>query len=76
MTKFYYNKKYKSLTFLPDDFACLRLYNGYSLVEIDKTKFNQKLEIQRVGPFRILRSVGRNAYELKIGNVIDQFPSL
>jgi hypothetical protein len=70
IAKYHYDKRYKSLIFVSDDFAFLRLYNDYFL-DISNNKINRKLDIQRVESFRIIRLVGRNAYELKIDNFID-----
>jgi hypothetical protein len=70
ITKYYYDKRYKSLIFVFDDFAFLRLYNGYFL-NIPNNKINRKLNIQRIKSFRIIKSIDRNIYELEINNFIN-----
>ena len=62
----YYNKKHKPLLLKPGDKAYISLAGsmetGYHL----PNTISHKLSPQRVGPFQILRSVGRLAYELDI----------
>jgi hypothetical protein len=68
--KYHYDKRYKSLIFVSDDFAFLRFYNDYFLNTLNN-KTNRKLNIQRIRSFRIIKLIGRNIYELEISNFID-----
>lgn len=58
----------------PGEYVFLRLHKGYKLRSKDESKINKKLGIQRIGPFRIKRRIGRNAYELETGDEVGQFP--
>lgn len=62
----YYDKKHKPLSLKPGDKAFVALAGsmdtGYHL----PNTISHKLSAQRVGPFEIIRAVGRLAYELKI----------
>ena len=62
----YYDKKHKPLVLIPGQKAYIRLVSsmdtGYHL----PNTISHKLSPQRVGPFEVLRAVGRLAYELKI----------
>jgi hypothetical protein len=57
-----YNKKHKDKEFGEGSLVFLRLGGGYKLRGIPKLK----LGMQRVGPFRVLKKVGRLAYELEL----------
>lgn len=62
MTKTHYDNKRLPLFLKPGDMAYLRLHHGYTIAG----KPNRKLGQQRVGPFRVMRRVGRLAYELEL----------
>jgi hypothetical protein len=57
-----YNRKHKNLSFNVGDKAYIRLGSGYKLRGIPKAK----LGLQRVGPFRIVSKIGKQAYELQL----------
>lgn len=62
----YYDKKHKPLLLHPGDKAYISLAGsietGYHL----PNTISHKLSSQRVGPFEVIRAVGRLAYEMKI----------
>src|ERR1700724_4651841 len=62
----YYDKKHQPLTLKPGDKAFISLkgsmQSGYHL----PNTISHKLSSQRVGPFEVVRAVGRLAYEMKI----------
>jgi hypothetical protein len=60
--KTYYDKKHQPLQLQPGTDVFLRLHKGYTI----PGEPNRKLSIQRTGPFRIIRKVGRLAYELDL----------
>lgn len=60
--KRYYDGNHKAAFMKERDLAYLRLYRGYSVPGIESKKVNQ----QMLGPFRVLRRVGRLAYELDL----------
>ena len=61
--KFNYDKRHKPLTLAEGQSAYLRLYKGYNIPR--NATITRKLGQQYTGPFKILRKVGRLAYELE-----------
>ena len=61
--KRHYDRKHTAMFLKVGDYAHLRLHRGYILPAIKK---NPKLMQQFAGPFRVVRRVGRLAYELDI----------
>jgi hypothetical protein len=59
--KIYYDSRHKPLMLSPGSFAFLRLHKGYKIPGVHK-----KLGQQRIGPFKILKRVGRLAYKLEL----------
>lgn len=60
--KRYYDGRHKAAFLKEDDMAYLRLHRGYTVLGLKSRKINQ----QMVGPFKVLRRVGRLAYELDL----------
>jgi hypothetical protein len=62
----YYDKKHKPILLKPGDKAYISLAGsmetGYHL----PNTISHKLSLQRVGPFEVIRAVGRLAYEMKL----------
>ncbi|SLM41090.1 probable transposable element [Lasallia pustulata] len=61
--KRHYDRKHTAMFLKVGNYANLRLHRGYILPAFKK---NPKLTQQFVGPFKVLRRVGRLAYELEI----------
>ena len=61
--KRHYDRRHTAMFMKVGDYANLRLHRGYILPAMKK---NPKLSQQFIGPFKILRRVGRLAYELDI----------
>lgn len=57
-----YNGKHKPLELATGEKVFLRLHKGYTIPSLA----NQKLSLQRVGPFIIKRKIGELAYELDL----------
>lgn len=57
-----YDRKHTPITMDVGQMVYLRLHNGYNL----PGKPNPKISEQRTGPFKILRRVGRLAYEIEL----------
>jgi len=60
--KRYYNQGRKPIFFSVGDKVFLRLHKGYSA----PSAANQKLGLQRVGPFEVIERIGQLAYRLQI----------
>ena len=60
--KKYYDGRHKAAFMKEGDMAYLRLHKGYSVPGLKSKKINQ----QMLGPFRVLRRVGKLAYQLEL----------
>ena len=66
LLKIRYNSLYKLKTFKPGNKVFLRLYYGYTLLNVT----NRKLLNQRAGPFKVIRKISYLAYELELLSTI------
>lgn len=62
--KAHYNRKHQPMFMKVGDWAMLRLHKGYSI--LTSAGITKKLTQQYVGPFLILKKVGRLAYRLEV----------
>ena len=61
-----YNIRHQRLDIKVNNMVYLRLYHGYTIQGL----LNRKLIYQRIGPFKVIKKVGRLTYRLELSLTI------